>query len=140
MENSIVIDDGYKTYDIKNKQGKLLCQFSFSPFDGGVVCRYKEVSKNLNNMALNLENQKLSNEEKYEKAEKYIKEQYNYLFNADVAGSFFTVLSPLTVLPDGKIFAEKVMEVIANVVNQETGIVLDKVKIRVGKYTNKYHV
>ena len=139
MGNSITIDDGVKTYDIKNKQGKLLCTFSFSPYDGGLVGRYKEVSKNLNAMALKLEKEKISEMEKHARAEAYIKEQYNYLFNADVEGSFFSVLSPLTGLPNGQIFAEQVMEVIANTINEESGIALEKIKIRVVKYTKKYH-
>ena len=139
MENTIVIDDGVKTYDIKNKQGKLLCTFSFSPHDGGLVSRYKEVSKNLNAMAIKLEKERISKEEKHKRAEAYIKEQYNYLFNADVENSFFSVLSPLTALPNGQIFAEQVMEVIANTVKEESGVALEKIKIRVGKYTQKYH-
>lgn len=135
----MTIDDGIKTYDIKNKQGKLLCTFSFSPYDSGLVDRYEEVSKNLNAMALKLEKEKISNQERHARAETYIKEQYNYLFNADVEGSFFSVLSPLTALPNGKIFAEHVMEVIANKISEESGIALKKIKIRVEKYTKKYH-
>ena len=139
MGNVIKIDDGTRTYDIQNKQGKLLCTFSFNPYDGGLVNRYKEVSNNLNVMASNLDKENISEEEKYLKAESFIKEQYNYLFNSDVEGSFFSVLSPLTLMPNGSVFAEHVMEVIADTVKKESGVALEKVKIRIEKHTKKYH-
>ena len=41
--NDIVVDDGSKTYSIKNKQGEYLGEFRFRPTDTNIVSRYKEV-------------------------------------------------------------------------------------------------
>lgn len=139
MENIIQIDDGLEVFEIKNKQGKILCQFEFCPSDAGIVSRHKEVITNINNMALLLEKEKISDADKIEKAENYIKEQFDYLFNADVSNSFFSILSPLTTLANGQVFSEHVMESIAKIVEKRTGDRIQKVKIRINKYTKKYH-
>ena len=140
MGNTVaVIDDGTKTYDIENKHGKKLCTFSFNPSDAGVVSRYKEVVNNLNSMGDRLGKNGKSNEEIAVEAEQYIKEQYDYLFCSDVSGSFFSIMSPLTILPSGKLFSQHVMEVIGKLVEEETGQRLKKLNIRINKYTKKYH-
>ena len=72
-------------------------------------------------------------------AEKYIKEQYDYLFNADVSGSFFTVMGPLTLLPSGVLFSQHVMIVIGKLVEEETGRRIEKLNNRISKYTKKFH-
>ena len=86
------IDDGVKSYDIKNYHGKKLCTFCFNPSDTSVVTRYKEVAKNLNEMGDMFKGSTKSKEEIALEAENYIKEQYDYLFNADVSGSFFSIM------------------------------------------------
>ena len=84
MGNVITIDDGLKTYDIVNKSGKLLGQFSFNPSDTGLINRYKEVSVNIIELGNRLSKENSTKEEKNKKAEDYIKEQFDYLFNASV--------------------------------------------------------
>ena len=37
MGNVIKINDGFKTYDIQNQDGKLLGQFSFNPADTNII-------------------------------------------------------------------------------------------------------
>ena len=133
------IDDGVKSYDIKNYHGKKLCTFCFNPSDASVVTRYKEVTKNLNEMGDMFKGSTKSNEEIALEAENYIKEQYDYLFNADVSGSFFSIMGALSILPNGKLFSEQVMEVVAKIVEEETGQRLEKINIRINKYTKKYH-
>lgn len=133
------LDDGVRSYDIKNKSGKKLCTFYFNPSDTSVVTRYKEVAKNLDKMGDLFKASTKSNEEVAVEAENYIKEQYDYLFNADVSGSFFSIMGALSVLPNGKLFSEHVMEVIAKIVEEETGQRLEKINIRINKYTKKYH-
>ena len=38
--NTMVIDDGSKTYTIENKQGKSLAEFCFRPADTNIISRY----------------------------------------------------------------------------------------------------
>lgn len=139
MGNSVTIDDGFKTYDIVNKEGKLLGSFSFCPTDAGLTSRYKEVSKNLINMGDFIGEKTGTDEEKFLEAECYVKEQFNYLFNSNISESFFSIMSPLSVLPSGQFFAEHVMEVVAKIVKDEAGLNFEKIKLRVSKYTKKYH-
>lgn len=135
----IRIDDNLKTYDVVNKEGKLLCNFTFNPSDTGIVDRYKEVSKNLSNMATRMAAESSSNEEKAKKAEDYIRGQFDYLFDADVSGTIFTIMGPMSLMGNGQIFAEYVMGVIANVVKKESGVYLKKLEMRIKKHTSKYH-
>ena len=62
--NTMVIDDGSKTYTIENKQGKSLAEFCFRPADTNIINRYKEVSKFLQNFAVTEEEPFI---QKYEK-------------------------------------------------------------------------
>ena len=43
--NDIIIDDGSKSYNIKNKRGQILGKFTFRPSDTNIIDRYKEVVK-----------------------------------------------------------------------------------------------
>ena len=135
----IRIDDNLKTYDVVNKEGKFLCNFTFNPSDTGIVDRYKEVSKNLSNMATRMAAESSSNEEKAKKAEDYIRGQFDYLFDADVSGTIFTIMGPMSLMGNSQIFAEYVMGVIANVVKKESGVYLKKLEMRIKKHTSKYH-
>ena len=51
MANKIIINDGLKTYDIENQDGKLLGQFSFNPSDTNIIHRYNDVVKSLEEFA-----------------------------------------------------------------------------------------
>ena len=37
--NEIIIEDGSKTYEIKNRQGKKLAEFCFRPADTNILAR-----------------------------------------------------------------------------------------------------
>ena len=54
MANKIVINDGYKTYDIENQDGKLLGQFSFNPSDTNIIHRHAEVVEALEKLELDI--------------------------------------------------------------------------------------
>ena len=43
QSNDIIIDDGLKTYYIKNKQGHVYGKFDFRPSDTNLILRYDEV-------------------------------------------------------------------------------------------------
>ena len=50
--NEIIVDDGSKEYTIKNKRGKVLGKFEFSPTDTNIVKRYEEVVEFYNSYQL----------------------------------------------------------------------------------------
>lgn len=138
MGNVITIDDGLKTYDIVNKSGKLLGQFSFNPSDTGLINRYKEVSANIIDLGKRLSKENGTNEEKNRIAEDFIKEQFDYLFNTNISETFFSIMGPLSLLGD-QTFTEVVMNAVANVVKKESGVHLKKLEMRINKHTSKYH-
>ena len=50
--NEIIIEDGSKTYEIKNRQGKKLAEFCFRPADTNILARYEDVRKFFNEFKL----------------------------------------------------------------------------------------
>ena len=52
MGNVIKIDDGSEVFDIVNKRGELLGQFTFIPSDFDIVKRYEDVYKRQDKQAL----------------------------------------------------------------------------------------
>lgn len=138
MGNKIVIDDGYKTYDIENQDGKLLGQFSFNPSDTNIVHRYAEVLEALGKIEFP-ENADEKLEETLEEVEKTIYEKINYLLDADVAGNFFSIMGPLSPLANGQFFIESVLDAIGQAIQKETGERVNKIKGKIKKHTSKYH-
>ena len=138
MGNKIVIDDGFKTYDIVNQDGKLLGQFSFNPSDTNIVRRHEEVVVALEKLEFSEDDgKKLS--ETLKDVEKVIYEKINYLLDADVAESFFSIMGPLSPLASGQFFVESVIDAIGQAIQIETGERVKKMKSKIRKHTSKYH-
>ena len=141
MENKIVIDDGFKTYDIENQDGKLLGQFSFNPSDTNIIHRHAEVVKALEELEVEIPEgeSETDTEEALAKIEKIIHEKLNYLLNADVAENFFSIMGALTPLANGQYFIESVIDAIGQAIQAETGTRMQKVNGKIKKHTAKYH-
>ena len=138
--NTIIIEDGLKTYDIANKSGEIYGSFSFDPSDMGILKRYNEVVKVFEGMDFNfLEDNIAQNIEKYVEIENVVNEKFDYLFNSDVSNTIFSITSPLTIIPSGKLFLESALEAIGQVIENETGERVKKMNNRINKYTAKYH-
>ena len=89
--NDIIIDDGSKVYNIKNKRGKVLGNFEFRPSDTNIVERYEKVSKNIDSMQFP---EGKDDDLTYRKAEEFIIEQISYLVDADAKESFLAIHGP----------------------------------------------
>ena len=141
MGNKIVIDDGYKTYDIENKEGRLLGQFSFNPSDTGIIHRHAEVVKSLEElkMSISSNDEKKSLDEALKEVEAVIYEKINYLLDADVAESFFSIMGPLSPLASGQYYIESVLDAIGQAIQAETGERVKKINRKISKHTSKYH-
>lgn len=138
MANKIVIDDGFKTYDIENKEGKVLGQFSFNPSDTSIIHRHEEVVNELSELSFDEQNTENIDEE-LKRIEKVIYEKINYLLNADVAEAFFSIMGPLTPLASGQYFIESVLDAIGQAIQIETGERVQKIANKIAKHTSKYH-
>ena len=141
MGNKIVIDDGYKTYDIENKEGRLLGQFSFNPSDTGIIHRHAEVVKSLEELEMSISSNdgKKSLDEALKEVEAVIYEKINYLLDADVAESFFSIMGPLSPLASGQYYIESVLDAIGQAIQAETGERVKKINRKISKHTSKYH-
>ena len=138
--NNIIIDDGTKTYNIKNKRGQMIGKFTFRPSDTNIIDRYEEVAKFYESYQMP---EKTGDSEKdienIRKAEKEIVDQISYLVDADAKESFFGILGAFTVLESGELFVENVLSSIATVIEREMNVRTQKVKKRMNKYVAKYH-
>lgn len=135
----VIVDSGLCTYDIKDKEGRLLGQFTFNPSDTDIVKRHEKVvsafekmeipDMNGNNLAKGLE-----------KIDSFIYEQINYLLDSkEVAESFFSIMGPLSPLASGQFFVESVLDAIGQAIQNETGERVKKISGKIRKHTSKYH-
>ena len=139
MANKIIIDDGFKTYDIENKEGKVLGQFSFNPSDTSIIYRHEKVLKDLSDLSFQLKDGEENIEEEFRRIEGVISEKINYLLNANAADSFFSIMGPLTPLENGQYFIESVLDAIGQAIQIETGERVQKISNKISKHTSKYH-
>lgn len=141
MANKIIIDDGLKTYDIENKDGKLLGQFSFNPSDTNIIHRHAEVVEALEKLETEISAKVDKNnlDESFKAFESIVFEKINYLLNADVAENFFSIMGPFTPLASGQYFIETVIDAIGQAISAEIGARVKKINSKIQKHTSKYH-
>lgn len=139
MGNTIVIDDGRKTYEIVNKQGEVIGRFAFNPADLGIATRYDKVIDRVNAIQLpaDITVDQLSVE--LQKVQDEVCECLDYLLNDKVSENFFSIMNPLTPLANGQLFVENVLDAIGTIVEEETGARMKKVNSKIKKYTQKYN-
>lgn len=130
--NDIFIDDGSKTYAIKNKQGETLAEFTFRPSDTNIINRYEEVKDFFKELD---EADEKADVKEYE--QKFI-EQMNYLVNAETGNTFFSIMGPFSPMPDGSLFCEVCLNAVVDVINAEFDTRLEKTKSHMNKYLQKY--
>lgn len=135
----IIVDNGQELFTIKNKQGKILGEIWMNPTDMEIVKRYDQTARNLEKISEAVDADKPEEEILYELEER-VKHEIDYLFNAEVSESFFSITSPFTVLASGEFFIENVINAIGAVLEAKTGERMSRIKARVSKYTEKYHV
>lgn len=141
MSEQIKIDNGLKTYDVVNKDGKFFCQITFNPTDTGIAKRYEEVKRRLfvlkNGSGRKLK--KKSVVEQLNELDAIVYEQIDYLLGANVSESIFSITGPFSPLPNGQFFFENVLAAISQIIQAESKVNTAKVEEKINKYTNKYH-
>lgn len=134
QSNDIVIDDGSKVYNIKNKHGKMLGRFEFRPSDTNIVKRYEEVVDFFNNFTVPEDT-----DQAIQTAEKEMTDKMSYLIGGDAGEAFFTIMGPFSALASGELFIENVLNSIKKVIEKEMAVRTKKVQRRMNKYVAKYH-
>ena len=144
---SLSYDEGLKSYMINGDSNRIL---RFNPGDVNILTRYKEVVKNLNNLADNLPEAKINPDgtaaenvdivtEQLEAFDNALREQLNYLFNADVYDVLFYGQSPLCIVgKDKRLLCEEIIEKIGSLIGAECGESFDNVNLKVKQYTEGY--
>lgn len=132
--NDIIIDDGSKVYNIKNRQGKLLGKFEFRPSDTNIVKRYEEVVDFFNSFSLPEDT-----DQAMQTAEKEMTDKMSYLTGGDAGDAFFSIMGPFSALATGELFVENVLKAISKVIEKELSVRTQKVQRRMNKYVAKYH-
>lgn len=140
MANKIIINDGLKTYDIENQDGKLLGQFSFNPSDTNIIHRYNDVVKSLEEFAKQIDKKEEAEiEDVLNEVEPLIFEKIDFLLNANISEKFFSIMGPFSPLESGKYYIESVIDAIGQAIQQETGKRVEKMNGKIKKHTSKYH-
>ena len=140
MANKIIINDGLKTYDIENQDGKLLGQFSFNPSDTNIIHRYNDVVKSLEEFAKQIDKKEEAEiEDILNEVEPLIFEKIDFLLNANISEKFFSIMGPFSPLESGKYYIESVIDAIGQAIQQETGKRVEKMNGKIRKHTSKYH-
>lgn len=134
QSNDIIIDDGSKVYNIKNKQGKMLGRFEFRPSDTNIVNRYDEVVDYFNNFTI-----PEKTDQALKTAEKEITEKMSYLIGGNAEDAFFSIMGPFSALASGELFVENVLGAISKVIEKEMDVRTKRVQRRMNKYVAKYH-
>ncbi len=132
--NDIIIDDGSKVYDIKNKRGEILGKFTFRPSDTNIVNRYEEVVDFFNSFKIPEDT-----DQAIKVAEKEMKDKMSYLIGGDAGEAFFSIMGPFSALASGELFVENVLGAVANVIERELSVRTKRVQRRMNKYVAKYH-
>lgn len=138
-ENVIKISTGLKKYDIADISGSVLGSFYFNPADVDMISRYESAMNGFEEKIREVQNEKNSSDfEKYEKMKTIAYDLIDGVFNSKVSENFFSIMSPFTILEDGKSFFEATIEAIGSVIEIETGKRFKKANERILKHTQKY--
>ena len=140
---SLSFDEGLKSYMINGDSNRIL---RFNPGDVNILTRYKEV----NNLADNLPEAKINPDgtaaenvdivtEQLAAFDNALREQLNYLFNADVYDVLFYGQSPLCIVgKEKRLLCEEIIEKIGSLIGAECGESFDNVNLKVKQYTEGY--
>lgn len=136
---TILIDDGVKEYEFKNKFGDVFARFRFNPADTGIVRRYDAIVEYFEKLEYPSDLSEDEVVEEIKRLEDGIKEQFNVLCGYPVADGLFMTYQPLTCFACGDTFAEIALENICKFVEEELDTRLAKKKAKIKKATAKYH-
>ena len=126
------IDDGRLSFEISNAEGEVFSSFRMNPTDVNMIKRCQEVAEFFTNEAKDAPT--AANPEEAAQFNAMIEEKFNYMLGYDASKSLFVELTATTLLPDGRIFALAVMDIINDAIKPE----LEKRRKAMQKYTAKY--
>lgn len=139
---TIILNDGAKTYDIVDTRGEKLGEITLNVNDNRLPERFEKTEKDIRNAIgfIKVELGKGKDPmEVLKKSEKKVMDAMNYLFDKDISSTFFSITSPFTLLPDGQFFVENVINAVQTLIAKENKTRIETLKERTKKYTEKYN-
>ena len=133
-KNTIIIDDGSKTYAIKNKSGKVVGNFTFNPADTNIVKRYDEAVKRIESLKTS---DYPDTTDGLLRLSEDVKKEIDYIIGYD-SGPFFEITGVMSPLVTGEFYFENVLGAIGKVIEIEMGKRVEKVRFKARKYSGKY--
>ena len=134
MDNVIKINSGIQTYRFFDEEDNLITSFSINPADVSLMARCEEtqaffLENNLENASTAIEMLNANN---------LIEKQINYLLGVEDT-IFKKPLTATTIMPDGRIFAELILDTVLEHIKPELEKRAKAKKERLDKYVAKYN-
>lgn len=134
--NEVKYNSGFQTFVFSDEDGDVLTKFKINPADIGLMARCEEVAAFFELEKAFLES---ANTPKIMlEVNNVIEDKINYLLGTEDNSIFVRPLTATTIMPDGRIFAELVMDTVINSVKPEIEKRAKAKKERLAKYTAKY--
>lgn len=123
-------------FTFTDADGDVFASFKLNPADIRLVSRCEELAKFFDQ--IKDDTSKINTSEEMIKYNDLVEEKFNYLLGYDARGSLFGMMSATTILPDGDIFATKVLDKIIDAVGPEIAKRRQNMQAAVRKHTEKY--
>lgn len=132
--NDISYNSGFQIFNFRDEDGELITSFKINPSDIGLMARCEEVSAFFEKEKAFLED--AHTPQQMLEINNVIENKINYLLGTEDV--FKKPLTATTVMPDGIIFAELLMNTVLSVVKPEIEKRNKAKKERLDKYVSKY--
>ncbi len=131
------IDDGILTFTFTNNQNEIFASFRLNPTDVNIAARAEEVSAFFEKTEETVKN--VTSAKEAAKLNELIQDKINYLLGYEASKDLFREpLTATTVFGNGQMFANIVLDKVADAIAPEIEKRRKKMQAEVDKYTEKY--
>lgn len=131
------IDDGILTFTFTNNQNEIFASFRLNPTDVNIAARAEEVSAFFEKMEETVKN--VASAKETAKLNELIQDKINYLLGYEASKDLFREpITATTVFENGQMFANIVLDKVADAIAPEIEKRRKKMQAEVDKYTEKY--
>lgn len=131
------IDDGILTFTFTNNQNEIFASFRLNPTDVNIAARAEEVSAFFEKTEETIKN--VTSAKEAAKLNELIQDKINYLLGYEASKDLFREpITATTVFENGQMFANIVLDKVADAIAPEIEKRRKKMKAEVDKYTEKY--
>lgn len=131
------IDDGILTFTFTNNQNEIFASFRLNPTDVNIAARAEEVSAFFEKTEETVKN--VTSAKEAAKLNELIQDKINYLLGYEASKDLFREpVTATTVFGNGQMFANIVLDKVADAIAPEIEKRRKKMQAEVDKYTEKY--